>query len=358
MSKRQYVQLAHVLAPKHSIAGMFASEKLDGERAIWDGGVTRGMYADEVPYSNTAKDKKRFIATGLWTRRGKVVHAPGWWLDKLPPFPLDGELFAGRKGFQSAMSICRNQSGTSDWSPIQYKVFDSQPMTIWLGDGDIDDKPHFVKKLRGCYPFWQGRAKGITHVEHNQPFVNRLTILKMLNSWNDHCVLHLQEKLPLAETLAKVRLDELLEEVLAGGGEGMILKSGHSLWRPERVHDMLKYKPFEDMECEVIGYTSGRETDRGSRLLGLMGALICKIPAGEFKVSGFTDEERRLTGASPVEGDTVYTAERWAELNPDDVCPPWIENPKFLRGSTVTIKYRELTNDGLPKEGRYWRKFS
>jgi DNA ligase-1 len=355
MAKREYTQLAHVLNPaKHPIAGMFASEKLDGERAIWDGGVTRGLYADEVPWSNTAKDKKRFYATGLWTRRGKVVHAPAWWLDKLPPFPLDGELFAGRKEFQSAMSVCRNQSGTSDWTPIQYRVFDTQPMEIWLGDGEISDKPHFVKTLRGCYLFWKARCKGVASVEHNQSFRDRYTILKMLNSWNDTCVLHEQELLPLSEGLAKTQLDLMLEKVLTGGGEGLILKSGHSLWRPARVHDMLKYKPFEDMECEVIGYTTGRETELGSRLLGKMGALICKIPAGEFKVSGFTDEERELAAKG---GDGTRDAPGWAREHPEEVCPGWMHNPKFPVGSHVTIKYRELTNDGLPKEGRYWRDF-
>ncbi|MCH7649284.1 MAG: hypothetical protein IIA83_11860 [Thaumarchaeota archaeon] len=33
-----------------------------------------------------------------------------------------------------------------------------------------------------------------------------------------------------------------------------------------------------------------------------------------------------------------------------------IYNPKFPRGSIVTYRYRESTDDGLPKEARFWRK--
>ena len=52
--KREYVQLAHVFdSKKHSPAGWYASEKLDGQRAWWDGGVSRGMPAAQVPYANT-----------------------------------------------------------------------------------------------------------------------------------------------------------------------------------------------------------------------------------------------------------------------------------------------------------------
>lgn len=358
MGKREFVQLAHVLdKKKHRVGGMFASEKLDGERCIWDGGVTRGMLASEVPWANTAKDKKAFYATGLWTRRGKVVHAPASFVDALPKIPLDGELFAGRERFQHLMSVARNSSGTSDWSPIRYMIFDTMPMDILLADGNITDTM-FKKTLSGAYQWWLSRAKGITMVERNATFQQRQIILKMAKL-GQPCFLHVQEKLPDAEPLAIARLDQLMCDVLDGGGEGMILKNANSLYSCDRTWNMLKYKPYNDMEAEVVGYTTGRETDLGSKLLGKMGALICKIPAGEFKVSGFTDAERELNGVwnDPPAGDFNLTAEQWASQHPDCVCPTWIGHSRFPRGSMVTIKYRELTDAGLPKEGRYFRKF-
>jgi DNA ligase-1 len=359
MAKREFVQLAHPLEQKkHIVAGKYVSEKLDGERAIWDGGVSRGLFADEVPWSNTAKDKKRFYATGLWTRRGKVVHAPNWFLDKLPKAVLDGELFAGRKHFQTLSSVVRNQSGTSDWSGIKYMIFDAPPPETWLADGLINDKPHFVKNLKGCFAWFTARAAMVSQVIPSITFRQRQIYLKMLKL-ADPCILHPQTLLPDMEKAAMATLDGLLESVLDIGGEGLILKSPNNLWRGERTNDMLKYKPWLDMEAVVVGYTTGRETNDGSRLRGKMGSLLCRIPAGRFGVSGFTDAERELSGVwnDPPAGDINLTATQWAYEHPDSETPTWISSKQFPVGSTVTIKYRELTDAGLPKEGRYWRKF-
>ena len=104
MPKREFCQLAHdYVSGKYTVAGQFYSEKLDGQRAIWDGGVSRGIPKAQVPYANNDRDGRYVnppIATGLWTRYGNVVHAPDWILDQLPALPLDLELYAGRKRFQ------------------------------------------------------------------------------------------------------------------------------------------------------------------------------------------------------------------------------------------------------------------
>ncbi len=56
------------------LAGWWMSEKLDGVRAHWDG-------------------------RALISRLGNPFHAPDWFLAGLPPTPLDGELWIGRKAF-------------------------------------------------------------------------------------------------------------------------------------------------------------------------------------------------------------------------------------------------------------------
>jgi DNA ligase-1 len=84
-----------------------------------------------------------------------------------------------------------------------------------------------------------------------------------------------------------------MKEILAGHGEGLIVRRGADQWIPERVHDLLKLKPWYDGEATVIGYTTGDLTELGSKYLGMMGAVICRMEDGKvFKVSGFTDEER------------------------------------------------------------------
>ena len=139
---REYLQLAHVYKPdKHGIGGWYASEKLDGMRAYWDGGISRGKLTSQVPYANTAKDFKRLtppVASGLWSRYGKVIHAPDWFLDKLPEnLPLDGELYMGVGRFQDLISCVKRYK--ADWEEVQYIVFDSPSDYYMFSPGKINN---------------------------------------------------------------------------------------------------------------------------------------------------------------------------------------------------------------------------
>jgi DNA ligase-1 len=85
---------------KHDIKGWWASEKLDGVRAYWNG-------------------------KNLMTRNNNVLHAPQWFLDDLPKnCHLDGELFMGRGKFQQTVSVVRKHDGGDLWKGVRYLVFD------------------------------------------------------------------------------------------------------------------------------------------------------------------------------------------------------------------------------------------
>ncbi|HMA79100.1 MAG TPA: hypothetical protein VKP88_08340, partial [Candidatus Paceibacterota bacterium] len=99
--RREFLMLADTYkADKHEAIGMIGSEKLDGMRALWDGGVSRGDATENVPWASVTnpktgekKAKIKPIATGLWSRYGSPINAPDWFLDQLPTVPLDGELY-------------------------------------------------------------------------------------------------------------------------------------------------------------------------------------------------------------------------------------------------------------------------
>ena len=44
----------------------------------------------------------------------------------------------------------------------------------------------------------------------------------------------------------------------------------------------------------MVGFTSGRETTKGSRLLGKIGALIVDYQGKRLELSGLTDAEREF----------------------------------------------------------------
>lgn len=334
MAKREPVMLAHKYDPtKHNVVGWLMSEKLDGMRAIWDGGITRGLLCSEIPFANIEKHgryRNEIYATGLWTRYYQPIQAPDWFLHNLPPYGLDGELWMGYGKFQETLSIVKSLTPGPGWGRIKYYPFDMPLMSVMLADGEINI-PNFRKEFSGCDQWFLDRI-----VDPKRPHIFDFKDVANFLTFPQYTIMSVEH------------LNLFLEEVVSRGGEGVMIRNPHSVWRPERSWNLLKYKPFDDAEGIVVGYVFGRETDRGSKLLGLMGAMVVSWNGRIFELSGFTDEERRLSPDYAFE---------YGKINPGKEVPSDMTNIRFPRGSKVTFRYRGLSNDGVPREARYWRKF-
>lgn len=349
---REFLMLAHVYDPKkHSPAAWLVSEKLDGMRAYWDGGITRGKLAEAVPWANTAKNARYVLpmyATGLWSRYGHPIQAPGWFLERLPDHPLDGELWLGRKKFQLVMSTVKDLVPGPVWNKIEYRVFDAPSYMQVFSNGEIKIKKKYEKKFFGILEWIQKGEYNGDWLHPCTPYISTLKWLKNNLPQHANLVLHEQEVLPFDQEMALHRLETILSGVVALGGEGVMLRKPTSLWAPSRTWSMLKYKPFLDSEAEVRGFTWGRETEEGSKLLGKMGAMIVQWKGKTFKLSGFTDEEREVIGPNPLQEGMYQQGETNAS---------WHYKLKhFQYGDIVSFSYRELSDDGIPKEARYLRK--
>ena len=82
----------------------------------------------------------------------------------------------------------------------------------------------------------------------------------------------------------------------------------------------MKFKPFSDAEAVITGFTTGRETEKGSRLLGKIGALITKFDGKRLELAGLTDTEREFADQLSIE---------WAKNNPGEDAPYWVEGKHF-----------------------------
>lgn len=339
-----YVQLCHKYNDnKHFVNGWMASTKLDGMRAWWDGGVSRGKMARDVPWANVVKDGRfidEVIATGLWSRTGKVIRAPQWWLDCLPEVFLDGELYLGPRRFQELVSKTKDHYG--DWNGVQYRVFDSPPIGEILRDRIIEirfGKELYRVDLKNCVE-WVGKRES---VKEGTGFQYVYAWLKSLGIENNVVVVHNQETLPYGTEQLNKRLSELFEAALKEGNEGLVLRNRVQGWKAERSYNCLKYKPMEDAEGVVVGYYWGRETDFGSRLLGKMGALVVEWQGKTFKIgTGFSDTDRKMNVEMVERPGEKVSGEYW--------------NRTLPLGTVVTFLYRELSDDGIPKEARFLRK--
>lgn len=361
MARREFLQLAKTYNPdKHKIAGWVVSEKLDGTRCFWDGGLSRDKKTKLVPWANvtdpkTGEPKKKVKpkATGLWSRYGNPIMAPDWFLNALPCIPLDGELWAGRGNFQLCRSICGGDTPDPRFDQIQFAVYSCPPLDSVFGDGEIRNTNFHKVMSWSSIDEWiaqLGAAKleDFQYLTRESAFGGELLALReALESQNDNVYLLRQTVLPGDENAARETLQEFLDKVLDSGGEGVVIRDPSAVWTPKRVPSVLKYKPYNDDEATIVGFTSGRETNKGSKLLGLIGALVCDYKGKRLELSGLTDEERRF--------DTDYFAEH-AVMHPGQEMPTGTQGRYFKTGETVTFKYRELSDDGIPKEARYWRR--
>ena len=215
----------------------------------------------------------------LLTRSGHRIHAPAWFTANWPAAPLDGELWIDRGLFEVTSGIVRReQPDESAWRRVRYMVFD-----LPAHGGSFDARLAALRqRVRAIDQSW------VQCVEHFRI--------------EDH-----------------VRLTARLDQIVRAGGEGLMLHRGSSTYSAERSNDLLKLKPYEDAEAQVIGYSPGK-----GKYVGLIGALRVQGRDGqEFSIgSGLTDDLRRH--------------------------PPAI-------GSWVTYGFHGLTATGKPRFARYVR---
>ena len=185
----------------------------------------------------------------LRTRGGERIAAPAWFTAGWPALPLDGELWAGRGRFEHAQSAAaREQPDDAQWRALRYMVFDLPA--------------------------------------HPGSFDERLAALRAAVSALDHTWI---QAVPQRKVAGDAELQALLREVVRGGGEGLMLHRGASLYRAGRGEDLLKLKTHDDAEARVIAHVPGK-----GKHAGRLGALMVETPEGRrFALgTGFTDAQR------------------------------------------------------------------
>lgn len=329
---------------KHRVAGMFMSTKLDGMRAFWVP-ETKGVAIRHIPFANREKDKREHTATGLWSRLGKVIHCPDYFTAGFPPYILDGELWLGRGHFQEVMTVCKTLEPDEDaWRAVHFKVFESPAYSTLFGDGKINNQ-HWTKFIK-LAQVEEAFGRVLNDVQLDFEFVYARLARELVPT--EHMSLHTQRLLPFNTPMAQAIIDHNLNEEVAAGGEGLMLRHPASPYVTYRTPQLLKVVPINDAEGTIMDFKTG-ETGKDGKLLGLMGSAVVQWEHGTFNLSGFTDAERVLEPSASV----------WALSNPGCLLSAsGVDNPvrNFRVGDRITFVYKELTDDRQPKNGRYKRK--
>jgi DNA ligase-1 len=333
MANREFLMLSQTLnlaeARSYSLGNWFVSEKLDGMRAIWLPD-TIGIPVGNLPFANLDKSgNPKKPASGLWSRYAKPIWAPSWWLETFPRnIFLDGELWCGRKRFQELTSIVKRHDPDDRWKDVEFRVFDSPSPDYIYSDGKIHNGT-FKKNFRGVFE-WCKKNLPFEYIAHGDTF-EKVYYKTLLPLPNGSCLkIHQQVQLTWNNQGAVESLTKLLGQVLETGGEGLIVRHPQSTWVPRRMNTVLKVKPELENDAVITGFSMGE-----GRLVGLIGALEV-----EGEIADANGKSRRVAFKL---GTGLSDSER--------AFPSTI----FRVGTVITYRYRELTEDGIPREGAFLR---
>ncbi len=239
LSLAAYGASAQMMLPKadngeSDVSGWLMSEKFDGVRGYWDG-------------------------TRLWSKNGRRFYPPSEFVEGLPGFALEGELWAGRGKFEQTASIVLRQQPHEGWLQLRFAIF------------DVPEAPGgFTRRMEQVQSWF---------AVHPDPYAFVIPQIRVRDRP------HLQQELQ--------RIEEL-------GGEGLIVRSPDAPYAAGRSTQILKVKEFDDAEAVVVGHILGQ-----GRNAGRLGSLLVELPDGvRFRIgTGFSDAERE----DPPPKDAVVT---------------------------------------------------
>jgi DNA ligase-1 len=223
--------------------------------------------------------RARWRGGRLYTRSGLLITPPEGFTHGWPAVELDGELWAGRGRFEHASATVRRHAASpGDWQALRFMVF------------DLPEHPGAFTERWQALQSWAA------------PSASSTWALVAQERLRDEADLHAR-----------------LAQVVAEGGEGLMLHHGAGHYRSGPSPHLHKLKPQADAEALVLGHEPGQ-----GALTGLVGALRVQTPEGlVFRL-----------------GSGLSLAERQT--------PPAI-------GSWVTYRYRGLHASGVPRFATFWR---
>lgn len=260
--------------------------------------------AEPPPSSKTAetseKDGPALLLAQTWAND---IDLANWWisekLDGVRAY-FDGKQFISRLG---------NVFHAPDWfaEGLPEVPLDGE---LWLARKSFQRTVSIVRRQDKSDLWREIRFLVFDAPAIKDPFERRMEFLR-------DCLQKHQPEFARVHDHAQCRgLDHLREElarVESLGGEGLMLRQPGSLYEVGRSSTLLKVKTFHDAEARVVEHLPG-----SGRHKGRLGALAVQLPDGtSFSVgTGFSDAQR--------------------------------ESPPPL-GSTITFRYQELSDRGVPR---------
>lgn len=204
----------------------------------------------------------------LQSRSGRVLAASRRFTSRLPNVPLDGELWLGRGQFSQTTGALTTGKSHAAWNQMKLVVIDLPSVA--------------------------------------DPFESRMEKVNALCQQSSACM-----PMGITRCSSRSHMHDVLDSMVAGGAEGIMLREPGSPYQLGRCRSLVKVKPVQESDAQVIGHQISSKTGRVSAL------VVQSQQWKRFEIgSGIT---RQLS----------------------------IEPPSI--GSTVNFAYSGLTSHGLPR---------
>jgi ATP-dependent DNA ligase len=247
---------------------------------------------------STKIDGHRMVARkdGLWTRNGKKYVSCPHIFNMLKPFFLvhpdwiiDGEIYSHDENFEKISSLVRKTKPTKEDLEESKRL-----VQYWIFDGVTSNKD---LKFTERFELIKNEIKGALGVDNE--------------AWKSF------KFVENIEVLSPKTLEEYHNSFVAAGFEGLMVRL-NTPYENRRSKNLLKYKKFNDMEFTITDVEEGK----GNRS-GMAGNLILQMYDGRTFCAG-------------IKGSLDY----YKKL---------LKNKNKLIGKKATIRYQNLTEDGMPR---------
>jgi len=238
-----------------------------------------------------------------------------------PGTQADGELYRHRVHFQSITSITRQKDNPHpEEREVHYYLFD-----LIYQDAQGTTREQRREMLERTYRYYI-HDRGLTLPT---PLTERVTVngrileipvfqevvgtclqlVPVINAYNH------EEVVAIRSAYERQEFEGAMLKKLANGAQVGSLQYKSSLYRPDKGTNILKFKTFQEEEAVCIGVTEGEGREAGVAIFTVKdkrGNILDVRPKGKFEL-------RRH----------------------------WFQHPEEVIGKEITIKYQELTVDGV-----------
>jgi len=313
------------------VVGYHWSRKYNGYSVIWDGGVTTGMLAKDVPWFYPSRvDSTGLRSTGLWTLGRnpkdskkplpKVVVATDDFISRLYKqignIPCHGELWYN-DDIQFVKKGARLKKPSQKfWDTVQYKIFSVKPYGTF----------HRFKELEGL------RDDPTRQLFLSSLRARRYYMYLLKKNFSSGGPASIIEQRP-CNSLTQVA--DVFTLFKTQDWEGLVFTDMDTPYENKRTNSVYKYKPIYEDTAIVVDYTEGKKRHEGRA-----GALVVNMTLTDNveNIHGVGDDVIGKNITFKISGGLTDRMREWENIT-----------NSYPVGCKIDFSFNYMSVDGIPQ---------